>query len=144
MNRAARIIRGLILGLWYIIMAAFKIIVCIVYVFTVGLYYASRGVWSYRSYFFFCLYAGYDQIILFFIYFIFLYFPVLFLRLWKSYEIRAPPPIGEAPHPSVVQPPHRPKISKSSILLSILSHILHLFLLHIFHKKSRIIDTICH
>lgn len=44
MNRGARIIMGLILGLWYIIRAAFKIIVCIVYVFIVALYYASRGV----------------------------------------------------------------------------------------------------
>lgn len=44
MNRGVRIIRGLILGLWYIIRALFKIIMCIVYVFIVALYYASKGV----------------------------------------------------------------------------------------------------
>lgn len=44
MNRAASIIMGLILGIWYIIRAVFKIIVCIAYMFIVALYYASKGV----------------------------------------------------------------------------------------------------
>ena len=44
MNRAASITRAFILGIWYITRVLFKIIACIVYVFIVALYYASRGV----------------------------------------------------------------------------------------------------
>lgn len=44
MNRAARIVRALILGIWYIIRVSFKIITCVIYVFIVALYYASKGV----------------------------------------------------------------------------------------------------
>lgn len=44
MYRGVSIIKTLIIGVYNIICVLFKILVCIVYVFTVALYYASKGV----------------------------------------------------------------------------------------------------
>ena len=44
MNKTTRIIRAFILGIWRITRALFKVVACIVYMFIVALYYASKGV----------------------------------------------------------------------------------------------------